>query len=111
MAERGDLSAAIGRPAQQAITAAARTTAFGSQATPLVDRLAAPAFPQGLEPPLPHTLKEWLTEVGHEALADHVMGESFLALEGIDLARWVGPFLRCADIWVREWSRSSRYPT
>jgi hypothetical protein len=102
VAERGDLSAAVGRPAQQAIMAAARTTAFGSQATPLVDRLAAPAFPQGLEPPLPHTLKERFTEVGHEALVDHVKGES-LALEGIDLARWVGPFLRCVDIWVREW--------
>ena len=102
VAERGDLTEAIGRPAQQAILAASRATAFGSQATPLVDRLAASAFPQGLEPPLPHTLKERFTEVGHEALVDHVKGES-LALEGIDLARWVGPFLRCVDIWVREW--------
>jgi hypothetical protein len=102
VAERGDLTEAIGRPAQQAITAASRATAFGSQATPLVDRLAASAFPQGLEPPLPHTLKERFTEVGHEALVDHIKGES-LALEGIDLGRWVGPFLRCVDIWVREW--------
>jgi hypothetical protein len=102
VAERGDLTEAIGRPAQQAITAAARATAFGSQAAPIVDRLAASAFPQGLEPPLPHTLKERFTEVGHEALVDHVKGES-LALEGIDLARWCGPFLRCVDIWVREW--------
>ena len=102
VAERGDLTEAIGRPAQQAILAASRATAFGSQASPLVDRLAASAFPQGLEPPLPHTLKERFTEVGHEALVDHVKGES-LALEGIDLARWVGPFLRCVDIWVREW--------
>jgi hypothetical protein len=102
VAERGDLSEAIGRPAQQAIVAASRATAFGSQATPLVDRLAASAFPQGLEPPLAHTLKERFTEVGHEALVDHIKGES-LALKGIDLGRWVGPFLRCVDIWVREW--------
>ncbi len=102
VAERGDLVEAIGRPAQQAIAAASRATAFGSQATPLVDRLAAGAFPQGLEPPLLHTLKERFTEVGHEALVDHVKGES-LALQGIDLGRWIGPFLRCVDIWVREW--------
>jgi hypothetical protein len=102
VAERGDLTEAIGKPAQQAIASAARASAFGSQAAPVVDRLAAPAFPQGLEPPLPHTLKERFTEVGHEALVDHIKGES-LALEGIDLARWVGPFLRCVDIWVREW--------
>jgi hypothetical protein len=100
--ERGDLAEAIGRPAQQAITAASRTTAFGSQAAPLVDRLAAPAFPHGLEPPLPHTLKQRFTEAGHQALADHIKGES-MRLEGIDLARWHGPFLRCVDIWVREW--------
>lgn len=102
VAERGDLTEAIGRPAQQAILAASRSTEFGTQATPLVERLAAPAFPQGLEPPLPHTLKERFTEVGHEALVDHIKGES-LALKGIELDRWVGPFLRCVDIWVREW--------
>jgi hypothetical protein len=102
VAQRGDVEAIAGRPAQQAVDAALQSTTFGAQAAPLVERLAAPAFPQGLEPPLLHTLKERFTQVGHEALVEHLSVES-TRLAGIDLERWHGPFLRCVDIWVREW--------
>jgi hypothetical protein len=102
VAQRGDLTAVAGAPAQQTVDAALGVTGFGAHAGPLVDRLAAPAFPHGLEPPLPHTLKRRFTEVGHAALVEHLQGES-TRLEGIDLAQWHGPFLRCFDIWVREW--------
>jgi len=102
VAARGDVGALLGRHVQEAVTAAQESATFGASAAPLVERLGAPAFAQGLQPPLPHTLKQHFAEVGHEALAQHLEIESS-RLDGIDLHRYHGPFLRCFDIFVREW--------
>lgn len=102
VAARGDIEALVGRSAQQTLATAQSSAAFGADSAPLNDRLSAAAFADGLHPPLAHTLKRQFSEVGLRALSEH-LGVEQERLEGIDLHRYHGPYLRCVDIWVREW--------
>jgi len=102
VATRPDVAHLVGPRLQESLLASAETAVFGASAAPMLGALSAPAFARPVEPPLPHTLKRRFSEVGSEALGEHLEAGS-TRLEGLDLHRWHGPFLRCVDIWVREW--------
>jgi hypothetical protein len=109
VASRGDLEALIGRPAEQLLSAARSSSAFGAGATALTSRLAAQAFSGGLAPPLSDALRQVHATGGAKALAAHLEVNSD-TIGKLDLERYYGPFIRCIDVWVPEWQEILEVP-
>jgi hypothetical protein len=103
LALRGDVEALIGQPVRQLVAAAETSAAFGAGSTALTERLGAAAFARGLAPPLPETLRKVHAEGGTKALAAH-LDVPHERLAELDLEHFYGPFIRCVDVWVPEWT-------
>jgi hypothetical protein len=93
---------------QLAATAPGKT--FGSSNIGQQALLARPAFPTALAPALPKEFRKPVNNANREQ--HHAAVRSTLAnnlglevnqLEGLNLAHYYGPFLRCYDILVPEW--------
>lgn len=76
--------------------------------------LKQPLFETNLRPPMPHTVpKEIEAEPAMQALSklsEHTdyAGEEISALDFMD--RFMGPFFRCVDVWLPEWTQVSDVP-
>jgi hypothetical protein len=87
----GDLAATLGARAGTVLGAARGATGFGDNAGQLADLLRAPAFPRPVAPPVSLSPQSEDDEVDFGVPAE------------IDPERFVGPFLRCIDVFVPEW--------
>lgn len=87
--------------------------AFGASSVELTGTLDAAALEQQIAPPLPAELRP-VGDVGKRAktgpmdtarasLATRLRLDA-KALEGLDLRRWIGPFKRCFDVLIAEWT-------
>jgi hypothetical protein len=93
---------------QLATTAPGKT--FGSANSSQQALLARPAFPNALPPALPKAFRKKVkagnTEEHHAAVRSTLandLGMDVNQLEGLNLNRYYGPFLRCYNLIVPEW--------
>lgn len=89
----------VGAPAAAGLEELRQSRAFGEDATGADDLLNRPAFPQPPAPPLPSGVGEDLRALDHPVARE---------LERLDVKRveagaYLGPFLRCHDVFLPEW--------
>lgn len=86
---------------------------FGARAVALDEALDAVAFEQTIPPPLPKELQSCLTTSGRGADSGMVTARASLAtrlridvkdFKELDLRAFIGPFKRCFDILIPEWT-------
>lgn len=75
---------------------------FGISQNTATELLDKPAFPESIEPPKPMGVEEGDIAVSEHELATHE-GLDEEALELVDFDRYVGPFLKCTDVFLPEW--------
>lgn len=100
----------LGTQVARQLAATGASKAFGTANPSLQTLLARPAFPAALPPPLPKAFRKVAKRQGSDedkaavrsTLANN-LGLNVNQLEGLDLNRYYGPFLRCYDILVPEW--------
>jgi hypothetical protein len=101
----------IGRGAARRLSVAQAQTTFGSDDSELLAALDAPAFDQHMPPPLPAELRGGGPKGGatlnadtfRASIAARVKGDA-ARFDGLDLRQYIGPFKRCIDVWVAEWT-------
>jgi len=78
-------------------------TGFGSLTTVSRNLLSMPAFSQPLPPPLPREIQQMSQMKDTKAIAAHLSLEHKF-VEQFAPERFIGPFLRCKDIFIPEWT-------
>lgn len=109
---------ALGQPVIDKLTRVAEGAAFGRPAEDLHNLLESPAFTRSLPPPLPENIKSGIqlkgrfkeyarleTETLHEITTDiRVSKGSLDVLNQLRMDQYIGPFRRCYDIYIPQWS-------
>jgi hypothetical protein len=107
----------LGTQVVQQLAAASTSGTVGSSNTSQQAILARPAFSTALAPALPkelrtppgNTSREEFRSAVRSTLANN-LGLDVNQLEGLDLNRYFGPFLRCINVPVLEWVQISEVP-
>ena len=93
--------ALLGRGTARKLALLENSTRFGGQTAQLRDLLARPAFSQPVPPPVPQQIREIHAQHGAQAVAAHLdIADERMA--HLNLSRYVGPLLRCREIFVPE---------
>ncbi len=96
------LSDIVGESVLQRLDSATEAMDFGNPHDTADELLARPAFPKPVEPPLPDPLGRIEPEIPPEEFGEELpVGPEII--DSIDFDRYVGPFLRCRDVFVPEW--------
>ncbi len=99
----------LGTDLTRRLAVLARESTLGASNQEQQALLNRPAFPFQVPPPLP---KEFRQPIGvnrhehHKAVAETLAGRLGVAskqVEGLNLSRYCGPFVRCFDVVVPEW--------
>lgn len=118
--DRNRLVSALGNRAAQRVQQLQSRLGFGASTREFQDALAAPAHAAELAPPLPAELKQALAgttadpQAAKSAKAAVALQASAglanrlrldaVEFKGLDLRRYIGPFKRCIDVFVPEWT-------
>jgi hypothetical protein len=108
----------LGRPVVEKIAQVSESAAFGKPASDLQQMLSSPAFKKSLPPPLPENIKSGIQLKGrfkeyarlekdmlHEITTDvRVTARSMEMLKNVRMDQYIGPFRRCFDIYIPQWS-------
>ncbi|HVO42951.1 MAG TPA: hypothetical protein VMT34_10020, partial [Aggregatilineales bacterium] len=96
------IASVLGRETASQLGTAERTMSLGSKTSALRDLLSKPAFSSPVPPPIPPRLHDVYTREGSKGLAAHLNLASDHVQE-LSFGHYVGPFLRCVDVFVPEW--------
>lgn len=92
----------VGESVLHRLDAAGEVQDFGNPHDITEDILDRPAFPEPVEPPLPPDLGGFEPDPADADILEALpIGPDIV--ESIDFDRYVGPFLRCRDVFVPEW--------
>ena len=112
--DRGQLLAVaeqhLGRDAARKLGAAIGNLSFGGDSTRVAEALQDDAFGTSFAPPLPDELrlvqherpKKDSPSAVHSTLGAQLQLDASV-LKSLDLARYIGPFRRCYDLFIPEW--------
>lgn len=108
----------LGDPVVDKLALLAETAVFGQDASAMQQLIEAPAFTQPIPPPLPakisarannleaDTVGQLDSETLETLTSDMVTtAKDMKALANVRLNRYIGPFWRCVDVLIPEWSR------
>lgn len=94
----------LGRKITRELAIAENSTGFAQPSKVLDDVMDRPAFPLSIPPPRPDKLRDVVQKEGGKGVA-RTLGLSGVQAErmaNLDLRKYVGPFLRCFDVFVPE---------
>lgn len=108
LTQREDLATQLGPVAEQ-LRVAAKAHAFAGSAAVLSQALDRPAFTAAVPPPVPSELRLLTSADASQALV--TLAKLRTAPEGeVDFSRYFGPFQRCFDIEMPEWTPMFEVP-